>query len=60
MLWEAATTLAGYLLNLNPYDQPAVQMGKDYTYGLMGKVGYEKQAREIAKFAKGGGSRYSV
>jgi glucose-6-phosphate isomerase len=60
MLWEAATTIAGYLLNINPYDQPAVQMGKDYTYGLMGKQGYEKQAREIAKFAKRAGGKYAV
>jgi len=49
MLWEAATSIMGGLLNINPYDQPAVQMGKDYTYGLMGKKGYEKQARELKK-----------
>ncbi len=60
MLWEAATTLCGYLLNLNPYDQPAVQMGKDFTYGLMGKTGYEKQARQIARFASAAAGRYSV
>jgi len=51
MLWEAATSIAGYLLNLNPYDQPAVQMGKDFTYALMGKRGYEKQAAEFRRFA---------
>jgi glucose-6-phosphate isomerase len=41
MLWEAATTLMGGLLNIDPYDQPAVQLGKDLTYALMGKPGYE-------------------
>lgn len=56
MLWEAATTLAGGLLNINPYDQPAVQLGKDFTYGLMGKSGYEAQAKEYAAFAKKAGS----
>ncbi|MFN0136069.1 MAG: glucose-6-phosphate isomerase [Phycisphaerae bacterium] len=56
MLWEAATTLAGGLLNINPYDQPAVQLGKDFTYGLMGKKGYEAQAKEYAAFAKKSGS----
>ncbi|RMF85843.1 MAG: glucose-6-phosphate isomerase [Planctomycetota bacterium] len=60
MLWEAATTIAGYLLNINPYDQPAVQMGKDYTYGLMGKKGYEKQARRIGNFVRQSSGRYSV
>ncbi len=52
MLWEAATSITGYLLNLNPYDQPAVQLGKDYTFALMGQKGYEKQASAYAKFAK--------
>ncbi len=55
MLWEAATSIAGYLLNINPYDQPAVQMGKDFTFALMGKKGYEKQAKEYQKYAKRGG-----
>jgi glucose-6-phosphate isomerase len=40
MLWEAATSIAGGLLNIDPYDQPAVQLGKELTYGLMGKAGY--------------------
>jgi glucose-6-phosphate isomerase len=51
MLWEAATTIMGRLLGINPYDQPAVQLGKDVTYGLMGKKGYERQARQHAKVA---------
>lgn len=51
MLWEAATTLAGGLLNINPYDQPAVQLGKDFTYALMGKPGYGEQAKLYREFA---------
>ncbi|MBU0618353.1 MAG: glucose-6-phosphate isomerase, partial [Planctomycetes bacterium] len=51
MLWEAAASIMGGLLDINPYDQPAVQLGKDYTYALMGKPGYEKQARQLAKRA---------
>ncbi len=54
MLWEAATTIAGYLLEIDPYDQPAVQMGKDYTYALMGKDGFAAQRREIDTFASRG------
>lgn len=53
MLWEAATTIAGNLLHIDPYDQPAVQLGKDYTYALMGKKGYEKTARELGKASRG-------
>jgi len=59
MLWEAATSIAGLLLNINAYDQPAVQTGKDYTYALMGKPGYEKQARMLEK-RTGKPSRWTV
>lgn len=51
MLWEAATSIAGGLLNIDPYDQPAVQLGKDYTYALMGKKGFEKIGRELERNA---------
>jgi len=44
LLWEAATTIMGYLLHIDPYDQPAVQLGKEYTYALMGKPGCESPA----------------
>lgn len=47
MLWEAATTIAGYRFHVNPYDQPAVQLGKDYTYALMGKPGFESRRRDL-------------
>ncbi|MBI5863640.1 MAG: glucose-6-phosphate isomerase, partial [Planctomycetes bacterium] len=53
MLWEAATTIAGELFEIDPYDQPAVQLGKDYTYALMGKNGYESQAKELRKRLRG-------
>ena len=51
MLWEAATTIMGGLLNVNPYDQPAVELGKQFTYGLMGKPGYAKEARRLGRGA---------
>jgi len=55
MLWEAATSIAGGLLHINPYDQPAVQMGKEFTFALLGKPGYEKQRREYERFARRSG-----
>jgi glucose-6-phosphate isomerase len=55
MLWEATTSIMGKLMNINPYDQPAVQTGKDFTFALMGRSGYEKQAGEYERFAKRGG-----
>jgi len=58
MLWEAATSVMGYLLNIDPYDQPAVQLGKDYTFALMGRPGYEQQARLLKRVARA--QRYTV
>lgn len=52
MLWEAATTLCGVLFGLNPYDQPAVQLGKEMTYALLGRTGYETHAREFHEHQK--------
>ncbi len=46
-LYEMATSIAGALLNINTYDQPAVQLGKEYTYALMGRQGFEKMATEL-------------
>ena len=41
MLWQIATAYAGSMLNIDAYDQPAVETGKKATFGLMGRVGYE-------------------
>ena len=43
---------AGELLNINAYDQPAVELGKKATFALMGRDGYEAMAKEIAPFAQ--------
>lgn len=55
LLWEAATTIMAGLLEVNAYDQPAVQLGKELTFALMGRQGYEKQARELQRAARRGG-----
>jgi glucose-6-phosphate isomerase len=39
MLWEVVTALYGYLSNVNPFDQPGVELGKQLTYQLMGRKG---------------------
>ncbi len=48
-LYEVTTSLAGALFNINPYDQPAVELGKEATFALMGKPGsgYEELASDI-------------
>ncbi len=47
MLYEAATTLAGRRLGIDPYDQPAVELGKVYTFALMGREGHEDTAKDL-------------
>lgn len=41
MLLKIATVYAGALYDVNPLDQPGVELGKKLTYGLMGKKGLE-------------------
>jgi len=46
-LYEVTTSFMGDLLDINPYDQPAVELGKEATFALMGKEGYEDFAQKI-------------
>jgi glucose-6-phosphate isomerase len=46
-LQEVATVVTASLLGVNPLDQPGVEGGKQTTYGLMGRPGFEAQRREI-------------
>jgi glucose-6-phosphate isomerase len=51
-LYESAVSYMGALLEINPYDQPAVQLGKDATYALMGKSGFADLAKKIEPVRK--------
>ncbi|HNR87831.1 MAG TPA: glucose-6-phosphate isomerase [Spirochaetota bacterium] len=42
MFLEMQTAYAGYLYNINPYDQPAVEQGKKYAFGLLERSGYDE------------------
>ena len=46
-LFEVATLFSGYLYNLDPLDQPGVEEGKNFTYGLLGRGGYEEKKKEF-------------
>lgn len=49
-LFEVTTSFAGALFSINPYDQPAVELGKEATFALMGKPDYENLTKEIQSF----------
>lgn len=40
-MWEITTAYAGLMLGIDAYDQPAVELGKQGTFGLMGRAGFE-------------------
>lgn len=41
LLLEMATVIAGGLYGVDPLDQPGVELGKQLTYGLLGREGYD-------------------
>jgi glucose-6-phosphate isomerase len=46
-MMEVQTAFAGGLYNINPFDQPGVELGKKLTYGMMGRQGYENVKQEF-------------
>ncbi|MCE5236715.1 MAG: glucose-6-phosphate isomerase [Clostridiaceae bacterium] len=46
-IFEVQTALAGELLNIDAFDQPGVEEGKNATYALLGKPGYEQKKAEL-------------
>jgi glucose-6-phosphate isomerase len=46
MMMQIATVYAGALYNVDPLDQPGVELGKKLTYGLMGRTGFDAMAVE--------------
>ena len=52
MFFEIATALTGLLLGINPFNQPGVEEGKNYTYGMMGKKGFDSKKAEVGEARK--------
>ena len=51
-LFEVTTSFVGALFNINPYDQPAVELGKEATFALMDKPGDYEAGYTYQEFAK--------
>jgi len=47
--FETACALSGYILGVNPFDQPGVEAYKNNMFALLGKPGFEKETEEIVK-----------
>ncbi len=47
--FEKACGISGYILGVNPFDQPGVEAYKKNMFALLDKPGYEKESAEIRK-----------
>ncbi len=47
--FEFACGVSGYLLGVNPFNQPGVESYKKNMFALLGKPGYEEQREELMK-----------
>jgi glucose-6-phosphate isomerase len=45
--YEFACGVSGYILGVNPFNQPGVESYKKNMFALLGKPGYEKEREEI-------------
>jgi glucose-6-phosphate isomerase len=45
--FEKACGISGYMLAVNPFDQPGVEAYKKNMFALLGKPGYEKERKEL-------------
>ena len=47
--FEKACAISGYMLGVNPFDQPGVESYKKNMFALLGKPGFEAQKAELEK-----------
>lgn len=47
--FEKACGISGYMLGVNPFDQPGVEAYKKNMFALLGKPGFEKESEAIKK-----------
>ncbi|MDU6248079.1 MAG: glucose-6-phosphate isomerase, partial [Paeniclostridium sordellii] len=50
--FEKACALSGYILGVNPFNQPGVEAYKKNMFALLGKPGFEKEKEELEKRLK--------
>jgi glucose-6-phosphate isomerase len=47
--FEMACAISGYILKVNPFDQPGVEAYKTNMFALLGKAGFEKETERLRK-----------
>ena len=51
-LFEIACAVSGYILDVNPFDQPGVEAYKKNMFALIGKPGFEEQEKKLRERLK--------
>ena len=51
-LMEFETAFIGEMLNINAFDQDGVELGKKYTFALMGRKGYDEYSQRFDAYEK--------
>ena len=46
------TAFAGEMLNIDAFNQPGVEEGKNATYAILGKQGYDEKLKELNSSTK--------
>ena len=46
LVWELMTAVAGHLLQVDPFDQPGVELGKKIAHGLLGRAEHVALAQQ--------------
>ncbi len=52
MFFEIQTAFVGAMFNIDSFNQPGVEEGKNATYALLGKEGFEDKKKELASAPK--------
>ena len=55
--FEIAVAVSGYMLGVNPFNQPGVEAYKKNMFALLGKPGFEKATQDILKKIQGSSAK---
>nr|MDD6336316.1 glucose-6-phosphate isomerase [bacterium] len=50
--FQVQTALTGFMLGVDPFDQPGVENSKNATYAMLGRAGYDDKRRELEQAPK--------
>jgi glucose-6-phosphate isomerase len=57
-LLEMATVNTGWLAGIDPFGQPAIEEAKEFTFGLLGRPGFESRRAEVEAWIAGKDPRF--